>query len=513
MKRNVAVQALTGIGLLVLGALCAYLPSRGYTQRHVVAETSSCRVDMILVQKRDAAPIGNSGAVVLFHGLAANKFIMTYLARSFAQLGLTVFVPDLPGHGQTAGPFTPQNAEACAGSLLRGLAARGLLPPDRTILAGHSMGAAIALRVAPQFRPAGVIAISPAPMKTAHGLSPEKLLFPNAPRILPNTLISAGQFEPQSLAANAADLVPENNADPTIRFVRLPGQSHVSVLFSPGVARMAQNWAGQVLHLTNSGSLPSRLFLVGGVLGFAGILVLAGPFLRELTTEVPKENPGDPLVPHPLRAFAEVFGVSLLAVSVLRYVAPLRVLGLFPVGRRWTDCLAPEIGTEEISGEARRAAVGGLCSFDPASSGDRLVGFDDYRILDEPAALGKASPLFLGRVSVPLCAGDHAWASCAATTAVRDRLVFDSAGLGLPGHRRVLPAQRADPGGGAGTVFCAVFRAVPAGYTIGTPAHGFRDRRRNLRCYTFSGFLPGALSGVLGATGQPASCPVPHARR
>lgn len=329
MKNRLVWQATGGIGMLVLGAVLAYLPSRGYTQRHVVAATSSCRVDMILVQKLGAPPPGNSGAVVLFHGLAANKFIMTYLARSFAQLGLTVFVPDLPGHGQTAGPFSPQNAENCAASLLRGLEARGLILPDRTILAGHSMGAAIALRLAPQFRPAGVIAISPAPMKTAHGLTPEKLLFQNVPAILPNTLISAGQLEPQGLAANAAELIPAGNSDPTIRFYRLPGQTHVSVLFSPGVARMAQNWAAQALHLANAGNLPSRLFLLGGALGFVGILVLAGPFLQELTTVAPEEASGDPYVVNPLRAFAEVFGVSILAVSVLRYVAPLKVLGLF----------------------------------------------------------------------------------------------------------------------------------------------------------------------------------------
>ena len=329
MKHKLLWQATSGIVLLVLGGLLAYLPSRKYTQRHVVAATSACRADLIMLQKRGAAPLENSGAVVLFHGLAANKFIMMYLARSFAELGLTVYVPDLPGHGQTPGPFTPQNAENCAASLLRGLEARGLIAPEHTILAGHSMGGAIALRIAPHFRPAGVVAISPAPMTTAHGLTPEKLLFHDAPTILPNTLISAGQFEPQGLAANAAELVPAKNADPTIRFFRLPLQSHVSVLFSPGVARMAQDWAAQSLHLSATGSVPSRLFLLGGLMGLVGIVVLAGPFLTELTTVVPQETPGDPLVPNPLRAFAEVFGVSLLAVTVLRHAAPMKVLGLF----------------------------------------------------------------------------------------------------------------------------------------------------------------------------------------
>lgn len=329
MKHARVWQALVGMGLLVVGALLAYLPSRGYVQRHVVAATSACRVDTIIVQSRGEVPAKNSGAVVLFHGLSANKFIMTYLARSFADLGLTVFVPDLPGHGRTPGPFTPQAAQDCASALLRGLSARGLIIPERTILAGHSMGGAIALRVAPGFRPAGVVAISPAPMQAGHGVTPEKLLFHEVPRLLPNTLITAGAFEPQGLAANAAELVPQNNADATIQFHSLPWQSHVSVLFSPGVARMTQAWTAQALHLSNAGKLPSRLFLVGGILGLVGILVLAGPFLHELTLVTPQEEAVQHGVPGPMRLFAEVFVVSLAVVALLRYFVPLKSLGLF----------------------------------------------------------------------------------------------------------------------------------------------------------------------------------------
>jgi hypothetical protein len=65
------------------------------------------------------------------------------------------------------------------------------------------------------------------------------------------------------------------------------------------------------------------------MLGFLGILVLSGPFLRELTTVVPEEGPSQPAHPSPLRACAEVLGVSLLAVSVSHYLNPLKVLGLF----------------------------------------------------------------------------------------------------------------------------------------------------------------------------------------
>jgi pimeloyl-ACP methyl ester carboxylesterase len=328
MNRKPVWQALAGIACLIVGALWVFAEARDYPEKRVNAVAGACRVDMTIIQKREIPAQANTGAVVLFHGLAANKYIMRYLARSFAELGLTVYVPDLPGHGRTSGQFTPEKAEDCGRSLLRGLSARGLIVPDHTILAGHSMGGAIALRLAPEFRPAAVIAFSPAPMKAAHGVTPEKLLFQNPPALLPNTLITAGQFEPKGLAANAEDLVA-GNTDPTIQFHALPGQSHVSVLFSPGVAKMSQAWSARALNISNPAQLPSLLYLGGGVLGFVGILLLSGPFLRELATVAPEEAAGDSQVSGTLRFLAEMVLASFVAIFVLRYFIPLRVLRLF----------------------------------------------------------------------------------------------------------------------------------------------------------------------------------------
>jgi pimeloyl-ACP methyl ester carboxylesterase len=208
------------------------------------------------------------------------------------------------------------------------MSASGLLVPDHTILAGHSMGAAIALRLAPEFRPGGVIALSPAPMKAAHGVTPEKLLFQNPPRILANTLITAGQFEPKGLAANAADLV-DGNTDSTIQFHGLQGQSHVSVLFSPSAARMSEAWAARVLNIVNPARLPSLLYLGGGVLGFLGILSLSGPFLRELASVAAEEAVADSQVPGRLRFLLEVVLVSFLVLFLLHLFIPLRMIRLF----------------------------------------------------------------------------------------------------------------------------------------------------------------------------------------
>jgi len=321
-------RAVAGILLLMLGAILTFVSSRRYVERRYVAETGACRVDLNVVSRMDIRDGAEAGSVVLLHGLSANKVIMEYLARAFAEQGLRVYVPDLPGHGRSAGPFTPEQAEACSLSLLRGLAARGLLIPGHTVLAGHSMGGAIALRVAGKFHPAGVIAISPAPMREAHGVTPENLLYHDAPPVPPNTLILTGQLEPKWLTANAADLATTDSSG-TVEYKSAALNSHVSVLFSPAVAREAQAWVARVLQLPVTNRLPSRAGLLGGVLGLAGILLLAGPFVREALGNADTEEVRAAGVPSWQRAVLEFAAISMAVVLLLRYWVPLRVLHLF----------------------------------------------------------------------------------------------------------------------------------------------------------------------------------------
>ena len=328
MKNKKGLIAATGIFLIFLGAAFTLYSARGYSVHHYVVNAGSCPLTMDIVQKSDAAGDPQRGAVILFHGLAANKIIMSYLARSFAAQGLTVFIPDLPGHGRSNGPFSPDHAESCASSFVRGLTARGLALPDRTILVGHSMGADIALRIAPKVRPAGVIAISPAPMQIAHGATAENLLYLTPPPLEPNTLILVGQYEFPSLVENAADFAA-SRTDPTVEFASIPGNSHVSVLFSLNVAAKVQAWTARLLHLPSGAVIPSRTNVLGCVLGLCGIVLLAGPFLREtFGVEIPAD-PRPASLPSFPRLFLEFAGVSLAGVFLLRYWMPLRSLPLY----------------------------------------------------------------------------------------------------------------------------------------------------------------------------------------
>ena len=328
VKQSPAIVALVGVVLLAVGGALAYLSSRGFTEQRVLANAGSCRMEMTIVQPSGSPENSQNGSVVLFHGLAANRVIMTYLARAFALQGLRVYVPDLPGHGRTAGPFSTGETEACAQSFVRGLMARGFILPDRTILAGHSMGGAIALRVAAKVRVAGVIAISPAPMKTGHGVSPEVLLYSNPPAVQPNTLVMVAQFEPEGLRANAADFAG-GGTDGTTRFVSLSFNTHVTELFSARVARLGQEWSAQVLHLPTPEKLPMRGDLLGGLLGLAGILIIAGPFLRETVGEKPVDEVGENKPVATWRVVLEVALGSLVIVGVLHHGVPLRMMHLF----------------------------------------------------------------------------------------------------------------------------------------------------------------------------------------
>src|SRR5437879_4847376 len=171
MKSRKTARALAGI-LLCAAGFCLAFP-KSYQEKTFLIPAAGCRLETAFIEKKDAAP---QGTVLLFPGLAANKKIMSFLARGFAEQNLRVYVPDLPGHGHSPGPFSPQRAEDCAEALVSGLVSRGLANPGRTILAGHSMGAAIALHVGANVPVAGVGAISPAPMRAAHGVRPEMLL-------------------------------------------------------------------------------------------------------------------------------------------------------------------------------------------------------------------------------------------------------------------------------------------------------------------------------------------------
>jgi pimeloyl-ACP methyl ester carboxylesterase len=324
MKSASAYRAIAGVLLCAAGAWLA-IPTAYHEQIYFI-NAGGCRLATTVLEKSGGA---KEGSVVLFHGISANKRIMNYLAQGFAEQGLRVYAPDFPGHGRSPGPFSPARAEECGEALVRELLSRGAISADRTVFAGHSMGGAIAVRIASRVPVAGLITISPAPMRATHGISPEKLLFSDPPQLLPHSLVITGSLELESMRRNAADLAASRN-DGTTKHLEIPGATHVSLLFSSKAMRAAQEWCAQILQLFPAPNLPSHRPLVGALAGFAGLLLISGPFLREAVERV---SPGDlPAMGANIgvvRLFLEFSVGSILVVLLLQFWIPLKVLGLF----------------------------------------------------------------------------------------------------------------------------------------------------------------------------------------
>ena len=327
MKSRKAARALAGILLVALGLWLAF--PKAYSEHRYLIPANRCRLDTTIFEKKDGT---SQGTVVLFPGLAANKKIMAFLAGGFAEQNLRVFVPDLPGHGHSPGPFSPAHAEDCAEALLSGLIAHGMMNPDRTIVAGHSMGGAIALRVGAKIPVAGVVAISPAPMRAADGVLPEMLLYQDPGPMPPHFVVINGSLEPEALRSNAADLV--TSPSDSTRYILIPRATHASLLFNRAAVRAAQDWTAKTLELTGSPGMPSLRQVYGAIAGFLGLLLLANPFLRELTGKKPageneqKEMGTGPAIPWP-RMLLEFTVAATLTVVLLRFGNPLRSIGLF----------------------------------------------------------------------------------------------------------------------------------------------------------------------------------------
>jgi pimeloyl-ACP methyl ester carboxylesterase len=331
-KRRGALRAVSGVLLCVIGFVLAR--ATPFRETTVIVDAGGCRLVTDII---DAGDDTAQGSVILLHGLAANKKIMSYLARGFALLNLRVFVPDMPGHGRTPGPFSFARAEACSDSFVTQLIARGAIDPTRTILAGHSMGGALAVRIAGRLPVAGVVAVAPAPMVTTYGVAASILIFGDPPPTPSNTLVLSGSMETRSVRDSARSLI-SGIAEATGKYMVIPHSTHVSLLFDPDVVRAAQAWASKALKLdANPPGPPSRMPLAGSLAGLAGILLLAGPFLRETlgmstirargdakaaiqpNTADFVEEPGSPIIiPSFGRVLLEVTAASIVIVALLR---------------------------------------------------------------------------------------------------------------------------------------------------------------------------------------------------
>jgi len=212
------------------------LPSEDFT-----IHAGGCRVPATVVQPAEGETRDRTRlTAIVLHGLAANRRVMRLLGESLAaDDDLRVYLLDLPGHGDNTEPFSFAGAEACAAAAIEKLIRDRTISPKRTAIIGHSMGGAIAIRLADRVPVAATVALSPAPMIL--------------PRRMPaNLIVFSPQYDLPPLRGQAETLLKAagGDRDTADDFVQLRAfhlqyvarANHHSVLDDPVVAAQAATW-------------------------------------------------------------------------------------------------------------------------------------------------------------------------------------------------------------------------------------------------------------------------------
>jgi pimeloyl-ACP methyl ester carboxylesterase len=323
--------ALIGLVCLSLGARSIRRDTQHLAKQELLLKGGGCQTPMTVLE-----PAGEkvSGTVLIIHGLSANRRLMQILGDEFARSGLRVYLLDLPGHGDNTDPFTFARAQWCAEMALESLGHAGRMDPKTTILVGHSLGAAIAMRMADREPVAATIAISPSPM-----IPPQ--------RMPANLLVFSAEYDVGILKGQAERLAKAVGEERTQRedFAQqrafqieyVPHATHVSLVYDPRVAARSLAWADATLHPasqessggTNWGMPLNRAFR-GSLLGLGGLLLLfplAATMVARLAGPPRPENPGAP--PAHWLMLVEGGVSALIGVLILTLVVPLQFLHIY----------------------------------------------------------------------------------------------------------------------------------------------------------------------------------------
>jgi pimeloyl-ACP methyl ester carboxylesterase len=326
MKRWEVVFAIAGAILIVLSALATRRGELPHRDTLIIA--ADCHMPVTILEPRGKA----RGVAILFHGLSADRRIMESFGEYLtSEGGLRSYLFDLPGHGGNVDAFSFPRADDCARTVVASLIRSREIDSKRTIVVGHSMGGAIAIRAADREPVAGTIALSPAPMPL--------------PRRMPaNLLVFSAQYDLALLRRAARTLATAAGGDRTQPddFVKarafhlqvVSWSDHTSLLTDRRVFRQASDWIDRTLGSARgeksvaSGSYPHEdIAAFAGSLGFLLLFPLCG------TLTVKFAGPAGPDAPSARLSaklvLAEGAVCALAAVLILAAFIPLSVLHLY----------------------------------------------------------------------------------------------------------------------------------------------------------------------------------------
>ncbi|WP_050761253.1 alpha/beta fold hydrolase [Jannaschia sp. CCS1] len=394
---------------LVLGIVVQERARLGVEVRHDHVGTTPVTVTQ--------TPGAEGPVVVIVHGFAGSRQMMSAWSLSFARAGYIAVALDLEGHGRNPVPMSGDltSLDGTTRILLEEISrvtdwALDLPGADgRVALVGHSMSSDLVVRAG----------INDPRVEAVVGLSVfSRAVTPDEPA---NLLILNGAWE-GALRAEAQRVMAELGAvegetvgapgeDFARRAVAVPLAEHVSILFAVGGLQEAVDWLGATFD-RNGAQVPRLGWAL--LVMLAGAVMLARPFAGVLPTGAPPEA-------LPRRVF---WALALVPALVVPPVAVMMDVGALPV--LVADYLAVHLalyGTLVIGGALvagwRPEARGWIWGLALAVFGIGLFGM----LLDRYAASFIPHP---GRVVIILAIVPGAilamWADAVLTQATRAKL-------------------------------------------------------------------------------------------
>lgn len=280
--------------------------------------------------------VGDPLYAVLVHGFSGSKEIMMMLALALARSGVTCYLIDLPGHGDSSQRFRPADMVTATRSAIDYLEAKGLIKRNKTALVGHSMGAYIALELARGDRSfAATVAISPL-LTEVGDQTPRNLLFLVGgydlwpiKEAVRNMIALATQDQYQGNGNVFGDF----SKGTARRLDVFPKCTHTTILFSPAAYRAIVAWLSRCFNSPLKASAAKKMLLVLSI-QFVALFALFFPWSAILCYALDNIRGGIVFQSNynpnlSARSYVIYFSISVvLSITLLKYGIPFSFIHL-----------------------------------------------------------------------------------------------------------------------------------------------------------------------------------------